>query len=175
MSADTGTAAACSKLTFAGLRASLPSWATAYSAKVPPPMPNTSSPTGKLVTAEPTDDDRPGDIEPGHRVLRPADPEYEAQQVREAGHQVPDAAVEAGRVHVEQHLTVADRGRGDPGQPQNVGVAVALLHDRLASCSPPLGGLFASPRRRGLLPVRSLIRFLSDRWRPTPAVLSTAI
>ena len=46
VTADTGTTAACSKDAPAGLRASLSSRAAAYSAKVPRPKPNTSSPTG---------------------------------------------------------------------------------------------------------------------------------
>ncbi len=51
--------AACSKLTFSGLCASFDSLAEAYSAKVPLPMPNTSSPTAKRVTSAPTSTTRP--------------------------------------------------------------------------------------------------------------------
>ena len=54
MPADTGTTAACWNVRFAGLRASLSSRATAYSANVPFPNPNTSSPAANRVTAEPT-------------------------------------------------------------------------------------------------------------------------
>ena len=54
VSADTDTTAACSKVMFAGLRASLSSRAAAYSAKAPRPIPNTSSPAANRVTAEPT-------------------------------------------------------------------------------------------------------------------------
>src|SRR5665647_3227730 len=44
VTADTGTTAACSKERFTGLRASLFSRTTAYSANAPFPKPNTSSP-----------------------------------------------------------------------------------------------------------------------------------
>src|SRR5258708_8909899 len=47
------TTAACVKLAFTGFGASLSSRATAYSAKVPRPKPNTSSPTENRVTAGP--------------------------------------------------------------------------------------------------------------------------
>ena len=56
--AETGTTAACSKVRLAGLRASLSSRATAYSANEPGAIPNTSSP----------------DREPGHRRRRPRRP-----------------------------------------------------------------------------------------------------
>jgi hypothetical protein len=48
---EMGTVAACSKVRFAGLGASLFSGARAYSAKAPLPMPNTSSPGWNLVTS----------------------------------------------------------------------------------------------------------------------------
>lgn len=65
VSADTGTTAACSKVVFTGLRASLSSRATAYSANEPGPIPNTSSPGVNLVTAEPTATTVPATSRPG--------------------------------------------------------------------------------------------------------------
>src|SRR4029453_9947263 len=89
--AETGTTAACSYDRFPGLRASLFSRATAYSANVPLPKPNTSSPTANRGTAGAPPAEKPGDVEPQHRVLRPRDAEREPAQVRQAGHHVPGA------------------------------------------------------------------------------------
>ncbi len=69
VSPDTGTTAACSNVRFAGLAASLSSSATAYSAKEPRLMPNTSSPTANLVTAEPTAATVPATSSPGTRFF----------------------------------------------------------------------------------------------------------
>ena len=73
-SPETATTAACSKVRFAGLGASLLSGARAYSAKVPLPMPNTSSPG----------------CEPGHAV---ADRLHDARRgpCREPGSSAPAA------------------------------------------------------------------------------------
>jgi hypothetical protein len=73
---------------------------------------------------------RAGEVAPGHGIPRPAESEREAQQVRLAGHQVPGAAVDAGRVHPDQHLVVPGLREGDAGQPQHLGGAVPVLHDR---------------------------------------------
>ena len=54
VSADTDTAAACSKVRFVGFGASLSARAAAYSAKQPSPMPKTSSPTSSVVTSVPS-------------------------------------------------------------------------------------------------------------------------
>ena len=72
-----GTAAACSKLSLAGLRASTSSGTDTYSANAPPlrhwmPLtvsPNTSSPAWNRVTARPTDSTRPAMSMPGTRCL----------------------------------------------------------------------------------------------------------
>jgi hypothetical protein len=63
------TAAACSKLRFAGFGASLLSGARAYSAYEPLPMPNTSSPGWNLVTSSPTASTTPATSAPGTGVL----------------------------------------------------------------------------------------------------------
>jgi hypothetical protein len=67
VSPDTATAAAWAKLSAAGLRASLASRATAYSANEPRAMPNTSSPTANLVTPGPVATTVPATSRPGTR------------------------------------------------------------------------------------------------------------
>ena len=135
------TTAACSNEAFAGLWASLSSRAAAYSAKEPRLMPNTSSPTANLVTAEPTAATVPATSTPGHPVLRPAEPEPDdPHQVRRARHQVPRPPVQTGRVHPQQHLVVGDLGSVDLRRAQHVGGAVAVLHDRPHHCLPSSPG-----------------------------------
>ena len=73
--AEIGTTAACSKERFAGLRASLSSRAAAYSANEPRDIPNTSSPTANLVTAEPTATTVPATSMPGTGFFGRAEPE----------------------------------------------------------------------------------------------------
>ena len=68
------TVAACSNEAFAGLWASLSSRAAAYSAKEPRLIPNTSSPTPNLVTAEPTATTVPATSMPGTRFFGPRNP-----------------------------------------------------------------------------------------------------
>jgi hypothetical protein len=56
---------------------------------------------------------------------------------------VPDAPVDAGGVHAQQHFLVTDRGPGDLLEPQHVlGLAVAVLGNRLhrGPAGGPLGG-----------------------------------
>ena len=67
--AEIGTTAACSKVRFAGLRASLSSRTAAYSAKDPREIPNTSSPVANLVTADPTASTVPATSSPGTRFF----------------------------------------------------------------------------------------------------------
>jgi hypothetical protein len=62
---ETGTAAACSKVRFDGLRASLLSRAAANSANEPLLTPNTSSPGWKRVTSLPTATTTPATSRPG--------------------------------------------------------------------------------------------------------------
>ena len=63
------TAAACSKLRFAGFGASLASGARAYSANVPVPTPKTSSPGWNRVTSLPTASTTPATSIPGTGFL----------------------------------------------------------------------------------------------------------
>ena len=64
-------------------------------------------------------------------VFRPAQPvSHEAYQVRPAGHEVPDAGVEARRVHAQQHLARTRARPVDLGNPQYIGRAVFALDDR---------------------------------------------
>ena len=65
MPAEIGTTAACSKVRFAGLWASLSSRAAAYSANEPRDIPYTSSPTANRVTSEPTATTVPATSMPG--------------------------------------------------------------------------------------------------------------
>ena len=74
-------------------------------------MPNTSSPTANLVTAEPTATTVPATSRPGTGFFGPRSPNDEPHQVGLAGHQVPGAPVETGGVHPDEHLVVADPGR----------------------------------------------------------------
>ena len=84
-------------------------------------MPNTSSPGWNGVTFSPTASTRPADVAAPDGVLGSAEPEArEAQQVRQAGHQVPDALIDAGRVHPHEHLVVGDRRPVDLPELQDV-------------------------------------------------------
>ena len=66
-----------------------------------------------VVTSAPTASTRPASSRPRTAVLRRAQPEAgEADRVGQAGHEVPGAPVDAGRVHPHQHLVVADRRAG---------------------------------------------------------------
>jgi hypothetical protein len=62
---EIGTAAACSKERFAGLRASLAGRAATYSAKVLVAIPYTASPGARPVTAAPTASTVPARFRPG--------------------------------------------------------------------------------------------------------------
>ncbi len=64
-----GTAAACTTVRFFGLGASLSARARTYSAKVPSPTPNTSSPGRRVVTPAPTASTRPATSRPRTRFL----------------------------------------------------------------------------------------------------------
>ena len=64
MTAETGTAAACSKLRFAGIRASLSGSVEAYSANEALHVPNTASPGSSPVTFAPTASTTPASSEP---------------------------------------------------------------------------------------------------------------
>jgi hypothetical protein len=66
---EMGTAAACSKVRFAGLGASLSDRAQAYSAKEPSQVPNTSSPGRNRLTFSPTASTRPATSLPRMRAL----------------------------------------------------------------------------------------------------------
>ncbi len=119
-----------------GLWASLSSRATAYSAKEPGAIPNTSSPTANRVTAEPVSTTVPATSRPSTGFRGPRSPTNEPHQVGLAGHQVPGAPVEAGGGHLDEHLVVTHGRAGDVGETQDVGVAVAVLDDRLHGGAP---------------------------------------
>ncbi len=69
VTAEIGTAAACSKLRFFGFSASRPSFAHAYSAKDPSQVPYTSSPVRKPTIFRPTASTRPATARPRMRVF----------------------------------------------------------------------------------------------------------
>ncbi len=73
-SPETATTAACSKLSLAGLRASLSSRAAAYSANEPRAMPNTWSPARNLVTSAPAAATAPATSSPGTGFFGPRNP-----------------------------------------------------------------------------------------------------
>ena len=126
--AEIGTTAACSKERLAGLRASCP--------RGPRRTPRTSPeyPEHLVAQREPghrrTDGaDGAGEVEAGHRVLRPTEPEAEdAQQVRPTGHHVPGAPGRARRAYAHEHLVLGDLGRGS-ARLQDIRGAVPVLDD----------------------------------------------
>ena len=114
--AEIGRAAAWTAVRPAGRGATFFSLATAYSANVPSPMPNTSSPGRTVVTPSPTASTRPANSRPRTGLLGRAQPEGQPGRVGLAGHEVPDAAVDAGRRHPHEHLARhrARAGRSPP-------------------------------------------------------------
>jgi hypothetical protein len=65
----------------------------------------------------------------------------EADEVGQAGHDVPDAPVQPGRMDPHQHLVVGGRRLVDVPELQDVGGAVGVLHDGLHSEFPRSTGL----------------------------------
>ena len=130
-SPETATAAACSKLSLAGLRTSL------------------SSPRGGVFGEGAAGDaehlvagpepghagagrgDRARHVQPGDAVLRPAEPEaQDPHQVRLARHQMPRAPVHPGRPDLHEDLAGCDHGLVDLGQAQPISGTVDILNDR---------------------------------------------
>jgi hypothetical protein len=65
-------------------------------------------------------------------VFRDAEPVAgQPNGVGEAGHNVPGTPVHAGRTHSQQHLVVARLGPVDLLEPQDVGLTIDVLDDRL--------------------------------------------
>ena len=76
-------------------------------------------------------DDSSGDIGSRDRVLGLGDPVAgETDQVRGAGDEVGDTSVDAGGVHLDQHLRRRDLWPVDGAQLQHLSRAVAVLDDR---------------------------------------------
>src|SRR5215212_9192253 len=92
--------AACSKVRFSGLGASLSSRAHAYSAQEPLPMPNTSSPGWKRLTFLPSASTTPATSEPMTGFLGAEAVASEAYRVGQTRHDVSDAPIHASRMHV---------------------------------------------------------------------------
>src|SRR4051795_11476609 len=119
-SAETGTAAAWSRDSFAGLGASLSGRARAYSANDASPMPNTASPGAKAVTLLPTASTVPARLRPGLRYFGLRRPESrQADGIGQAGHHVPCAPIHTGRMHPHEELVLSDHGRVDLLDPQD--------------------------------------------------------
>src|SRR3954467_10668364 len=130
--AETGTAAAWSKDSLAGLGASLSGRARAYSANDASPMPNTASPGVKAVTLASTAATVPARLRPGLRYFGPRRRTPPGGWDR-AGR--PARATCLGprwRMHPHEHLVLSDHGPGDLGDPQDVlgRGAVLVLDDR---------------------------------------------
>jgi hypothetical protein len=141
------TAAACSKVRFAGLGASLSSGARAYSAYHL--IAGLESGHG---LADGLDD--AGHVRAWNGVLgRPETVAREAYRVRQARHDVPGAAVHAGRMHADQHLVLCDFGLVYVPELEDVGWAVVVLDNRLhggsslhaVDVSGAIGGANTSP------------------------------
>src|SRR5260370_32371104 len=126
-----GTAAAWSKKRVAGLGASLPVRARAYSADEPLPIPNTSSPGLTPVTLVPAaSTEAPARVE----VLRPAETKScDADRGGQTGHHVPGAPVHPGRAHPYQDFLISTGGPVHLLEPQHIlgRGAVPVLAGRL--------------------------------------------
>lgn len=73
-----------------------------------------------------------GDVGPQHRALGPSESEAcEAEGVGQAGHDVPDASVDARGVHADEGLVVADLGPVDVAELEQVCRAVRAVDDRI--------------------------------------------
>src|SRR3954467_9846031 len=118
VSAETGTAAAWSRDSFAGLGASLSGRAREYSANDASPMPNTASPAAKAVTLAPTASTVPARLRPGLRyfglrrggwgggvaVRGGGGPNpRQADGIGQARHHVPRPPIHTGRTHPHEH------------------------------------------------------------------------
>ena len=72
-----------------------------------------------------------GDIRPRNRTLWLGDPvPGEPNQIGGAGEEVGHASVDAGRMHLDEHLIRRDLWPVDGAQLQHLGRAVAVLHHR---------------------------------------------
>jgi hypothetical protein len=76
-------------------------------------MPNTASPRRSLVTRLPSASTTPGRSMPGPGLRRPQPVAREANRIRRARHDVPDAPIHARRANADQQLGVFDLGLGD--------------------------------------------------------------
>ena len=94
-------------------------------------VPKTSSPAAKSVTSLPTASTITGEVATAHPVPRAAETEAEPREVGHAGHQVPDAGVDAGGVDPDQDVADAHGGQVDVVDPEDVGVAVRVLDEGL--------------------------------------------
>jgi hypothetical protein len=78
--------------------------------------------------------DAPGDVHAQHGDLGLAQPQRrhnDADQVRQAGHDVPVAPMQAGRVDLYQHVVLLGHRLVDVPEVQHIGSAIPVLHDCL--------------------------------------------
>src|SRR5436309_7300465 len=94
----------------------------------------------------------PGNVAASQRYFGFAQSEaVDTKPVRLAGHDVPDADVDAGRVHAYQHVMIADHRDVDVPEFEHIGGAVRALDDRL----------HVFPRRLGILTQGQALYFSS--------------
>ena len=112
------------------------------------------------MTPAPTDTTVPARSRPGTRRLGVRRPVEEPGHARQAGHEVPRAAVEAGGPHVHEHLPGARRGHVEGARPQDVGRPVRVLDDGAHRRGPVVAGLLLLVGRlHDPLPVMYLTKY----------------
>src|ERR687892_601491 len=138
--AEMGTAAACSKVRFAGLgQLVLRGERVLGEGPLGDPEHLLARPEPGHVLADGLHN--PGHIRAGDAVLRLPQPEsHRPDQVRPTRHQVPHARIHAGSADLDQHLVVTGGRSVDLVESQHVCRAVGVLHDRLHLVSPSLSG-----------------------------------
>src|SRR5918993_4939090 len=130
VSPATGTAAACSNDTLAGFSTSASSGTVTYSAKVPVPAPNTSSPGSKRVTFPPTASTTPARSRPSLDLgLRSPICGRATQGVPVMAYQ--SAGFTRRRMDPHQHLVVPGFRLVDLPQLEHLRRAEPVLDDRL--------------------------------------------
>ena len=150
VSAAIPVAAPCSKVMLAGFGTRRSSLAAAYSAKVPLPTPNTSSPIDSPETFPPIASTVPARSVPRMPSLGLRSPNA-AHDVWHAMHARPVRRVHGGGTNTHQDFVVADAGNVDVLDPHGVRRAVLGLNDCLhgppdccLQCVHPSAGLARS-------------------------------
>jgi hypothetical protein len=133
--AETGTAAACSKVRLAGFRREPVSrrervFREGSAAQgVAAAEDVIARPDLRHVAADRLDSS--GEVNAPDVSLGCRKPQaHEAHQVGQAGREVPHAGIDPSRVDAHEHIIVTDRGRGDVVEPQHVRRPVRILDYR---------------------------------------------